>query len=653
MRTIIFTRALRATRESFALLIILSLAACGGGGGGGSPNGVTPGSAAVTPSSSTSSVSTSAFSSAASDSLASSSMSSLTALSSSLSSSLINSSSSARHTDQDGDGSPDAWAIGCDLDCQAASGLVLDGFPDNPAASIDADGDGSPDRWSASCNSSCQFSAGLHLDKFPNNVAASLDADNDGSPDAWNTKCNLACQANSGLTLDPILNGKVASKIEIRVPVADDWVYLSVNGFRHRVAYWGQPETMNEWRDISAWFSPGDNKVRLHAVNASGPRGLQFQMRLDGILLTSVNCPSLACPDGTQPGTFYESSIEVPSLVMPRTGSLTVKNSVEGKIYVNDEYISLSAPATLALPKGIYKIGIGVSNDNPQDLTDHFYESILALGVPSQYNLAGSFYEKTVTISEGSSQTLVMDAVSAPLPPQNTVKIAILPFQSVMSKDMSSPLVMTQAMLDGFAEQVKVTGDRLATPSMYGLSKWEVTVLPWDTILNINANNVQALVDELYSVSWRPEYQHLFDAYDTVIIYQSSYHADGTVEPIFAGGMTTSGRLIHVTSGWTWTLPSNAVNRGLYHEMYHQYEFWETGNHHYYNGIGGLHGERLHGFIGGGASVQEYYRLFVRGQAGESYAAREGFDWPSPLVNGEPFPVGVFHAVRYGRLPPQ
>lgn len=514
------------------------------------------------------------------------------------------------------------------------------------------DNDGSPNSWNLTCNQACQVNSGLVLDKFPNNAAASKDDDDDGSPDVWNMSCHLACQANSGLVLDPILNGTVASKIEIRVPLADDWAYLTVNGFRHRIAYWDQPSNMGEWRDISAWFAPGENKVHLHAINGGGPRGLQFQLRVDGVVKATVNCPSTTCPDGTDAGTFYEGAITLPPLAATRTGFLTVRNSVKGKIYVNDQYTSLSTPVTLALPKGTYKIGVGVSNDNPLDLTDDFYEKILALGVPSQYNLTGAFYEKTVTVTDGGNQTIDMDAVSAPIPPQ-TIKIAILPFQSVMSKDMTSPLVMTQAMLDGFAEQVKVTGDRLATPTMYGLSKWEVTVLPWDTILNVNAKDVHELVNELYSVSWRPEYQHLFDKYDTVIIYQSSYHSDGIVEPIFAGGMTASGRLIHVTSGWTWTLPKNAVNRGLYHEMYHHYEFWETGNHHYYNGIGGLHGERLHGFTGGGASVQEYYRLFARGQAGEDYAARNGYDWPIPLTNGQPFSTGVFHAVRYGRLPPQ
>lgn len=51
--------------------------------------------------------------------------------------------------------------------------------------------------------------------------------------------------------------------------------------------------------------------------------------------------------------------------------------------------------------------------------------------------------------------------------------------------------------------------------------------------------------------------------------------------------------------------------------------------------------------------MQEYYRLFARGQAGEDYAARNGYDWPVPLTDGKPFSAGVFHAVRYGRLPPQ
>lgn len=443
------------------------------------------------------------------------------------------------------------------------------------------------------------------------------------------------------------------SKIEIRIAAADDWAYLTVNGLRHRIGYWGQPNAMGDWRDVSEWFVAGNNDVQIQAINSGGPRQLIFDLRVNGIIVSSYFCPSSDCPDGTDQGTFLQKNFTLFDVARPAAAEISIASPTSGKLYINDEYVRVSTPATLTLPKGTYKIGLGISNDNPFDLTDDFYENILALGQPSQYNLMGAFYERTIVVEEGKAQSVYIDPNITLMAPQNTVKIAILPFQSVMSKDMTSPLVMSQAMLDGFAEQVKVTGERLAAPTMYGLSKWEVTVLPWDTILNVNATDVYTLVGDLYSVSWRPEYQHLFDKYDTVIVYQSSYHADGVVEPIFAGGMTSSGRLIHVTSGWTWTLPSNAVNRGLYHEMYHQYEFWETANHHYYNGIGGLHGQRLHGFTGNGASVQEYYRLFARGQAGEDYAARADLDWPVPLTNGEPFPIGVFHAVRYGRLAPQ
>src|SRR5690606_37120104 len=76
-----------------------------------------------------------------------------------------------------GDGAPDAWNESCDADCQANSGLVLDAFPSNAAASIDLDGDGRPDAWNASRNAECQLSSGLALDAYPN------DADNDGVPD--------------------------------------------------------------------------------------------------------------------------------------------------------------------------------------------------------------------------------------------------------------------------------------------------------------------------------------------------------------------------------------------------------------------------------------------------------------------------------------
>ena len=79
--------------------------------------------------------------------------------------------------DSDGDGYPDSWNRGCDLDCQVATGLTIDQLPFSAEAWLDQDLDGKPDAWAASCDIDCQTAAigkGLELDQNLN------DFDNDG-----------------------------------------------------------------------------------------------------------------------------------------------------------------------------------------------------------------------------------------------------------------------------------------------------------------------------------------------------------------------------------------------------------------------------------------------------------------------------------------
>lgn len=439
-----------------------------------------------------------------------------------------------------------------------------------------------------------------------------------------------------------------SAKIEMRVNTAADYIYVTVNGIRRRVGYWGQQENLGVWQDITSWFKQGDNDVLVQAMNDGGAGYIGFDLRVGGNNVLSASCYAGSCGGAKGLGIFYESRLVINAPTLPKSGSLRVSGMQNGQIYINDEYVGAS-PKTFELAPGSYKIGYGVSNDNIQDMNDDYYENFLALGKQPGFLLTGSFYETHVDLSAGESTSVAPDVISAPLPPQNKVKIALLPFKKVMSKEMKTPLVLTQEVVDGFAQQIMASSHLLALPTMYGLSEWEVTVLPMDETLNVNAASNAGIVDALYNTQNMQEYKSIYDNFDVVVLFQSSYHEDGSIEPIFAGGMTAGGRVIHVTSGWTWTLPSNALNRGFYHEMYHHYEFWEAGLHHYYHGLGGLHAQREHGFTGSGDSVQHYYRLYARGQVGEDPKVNIGVDWPTPLLGGAPNPVGVFHAVRYGK----
>ena len=94
------------------------------------------------------------------------------------------------HRDSDGDGALDE----------------NDSFPSQRAASLDQDKDGYPDRWALGCDDTCIVASGLSLDQFPTSAAAGVDTDLDGLVDVWALGCDASCQGSSGLVLDTNLN---------------------------------------------------------------------------------------------------------------------------------------------------------------------------------------------------------------------------------------------------------------------------------------------------------------------------------------------------------------------------------------------------------------------------------------------------------------
>jgi hypothetical protein len=114
----------------------------------------------------------------------------------------------AASSDSDGDGAIDTWSLGCDADCQAGSGLVLDQFPYNTAAILDLDLDGLPEEWHSNCDSACQDASGLSLDHYLG------DADNDGIPDAVDDDDNGDGLTDADLNSDGLLEIDSLEKLD-------------------------------------------------------------------------------------------------------------------------------------------------------------------------------------------------------------------------------------------------------------------------------------------------------------------------------------------------------------------------------------------------------------------------------------------------------
>ena len=93
--------------------------------------------------------------------------------------------------DTDNDGAPDKWALNCDANCRTASGLILDQFPNNSAATVDLDMDGIAD----------------NVDAYPN------DTDNDGIPNLQDTDDNNDGQPDADADSDGLID--IATWVEL------------------------------------------------------------------------------------------------------------------------------------------------------------------------------------------------------------------------------------------------------------------------------------------------------------------------------------------------------------------------------------------------------------------------------------------------------
>jgi hypothetical protein len=91
----------------------------------------------------------------------------------------------------------------------------------------------------------------------------------------------------------------------------------------------------------------------------------------------------------------------------------------------------------------------------------------------------------------------------------------------------------------------------------------------------------------------------------------------------------------------------------LLHEVLHNYEQYNAGVLHDYNGIQELHGATQHGYpvnAGGELDFARWQRTYIRGQVGELVTTRQSVDIPAPVTNPDLW-VGVFDTVRRGYSP--
>jgi hypothetical protein len=444
--------------------------------------------------------------------------------------------------------------------------------------------------------------------------------------------------SDAGYILDNLrfVGASTASKVEIRLINATDLVYLQLNGLRKRVSWnWQYNGSAGPWVDVSSFFVGGVNNARVQATAAGANSSFELQVRVDGGTPVVHSCASGKCDATAQSGMFYDQPLTLSPLNLPAAQTVRVTSKAPGKIYVDDEYTGLTSPATLTLPRGTYKIGVGISTD-------------------AAPNYTGSFYEKSVTLGATSVN---LDMGTTAMPKQNTAKIAILPIGISSMDNRPNPAILTQGMIDNLKGQIETTRSTLVVPFSYGLTDWNVTVLPIETAIPMHSATALGLVDEAWNyVATNAKYAALLSEYDIIVVVHSTYDASGNFIADMGNRAGSAGQVISYPINWSWPWGTNHPLDGLLHETLHQYESQTYGVHHLYLGVDGLHGAGTHGFTyhegtesawGNTEEWLTWYKTFMRGQAGETSSMRTTADGIKPTIPG--YYVGTFSSVRYGR----
>jgi hypothetical protein len=437
-----------------------------------------------------------------------------------------------------------------------------------------------------------------------------------------------APQSSSNFKLDNLRfqGSSTNSLVEMRVSDIDDWVFVTVNGVRRGVYYYGDPR-QGQRVDVSSWFGSGANSVRLQNINTIESGGYRVELWVDGVPVRDENVPGLSTL-----GLADDRTLTISTPSRPALRTVTVSSSQAGKLYINDVYTGLSTPATLSLPQGSYKLGLGVSTDTPPNYT-------------------GSFYEQTVTVG-GSNQSVNMTS-SGPLPVQKTNTIAFLPIQfswnytaQAAGADPNNLGVLTTAQADMAYGTVTAIGTQWIKPFSYGLTQWQVTRLPMATtpIREIQENNFDL---DLYLTE--AGLTNLRSQYDRIVFMVPQFRADGTKVQNHLEFLAAPTRQNVIYTTEYLNQVANQPNAFLFHETLHNHEFYNDSLLHEWNGIDAIHGAETHGYpneFGSGATdFVNFYRMWLRGQVAETADMRPGVKRTGVPATGALY-VGAFKTLR-------
>ncbi len=286
-------------------------------------------------------------------------------------------------------------------------------------------------------------------------------------------------------------------------------------------------------------------------------------------------------------------------------------------------------PATVFLPVGSYKLGLGKYRD------EHL-------------NYQGNFFEQEVDLRNGSA--LVNFAGVQPLGVQNTVKIAILPIKYAFYSNTNLIGVLQQSELAGYLRQLEMTYNIWTKPFSYGLQQWDMSVLPMVENITLRTNSNQDFSPEAFLSD--AGLQQLRAQYQIIIFAFSVFNQNGVrIDGAGGAGAWAGNGFISINNATQWPNTPNAPHPVFTHEILHVYEQYQRDIYGFYNGLEGLHGAEEQGYLETSPIGELYwlgwYKDFMRNTIGENHTTRLGIQ-PGVIPSEQDLFIGTFETTRYG-----
>ncbi len=451
----------------------------------------------------------------------------------------------------------------------------------------------------------------------------------------------------SNLTLDnvrfiPVVS-PVQDKVEVEVKGNTDILYIVVNDVVREVWRSGklsrnkQLVSVNGKLDISSLFWKGANSVKVIGINGKNRNPIDVQLWINGQSIFRKYCEEYDyephCLADNPEGIRHRYYLTVNTPNLSDAKKLEVAPALDAQwranLYINDMYIPGSMPATVLLPAGNYKLGLGKYRD------EHL-------------NYQGNFFEQEVDLRNANA--LVNFAGVQPLGIQNTVKIAILPIKYARYSNTNLTGVLQQSELAGYLQQLEMTYNIWTKPFSYGLQQWDMSVLPMVENITLRTNSNQDFSPEAFLSE--AGLQQLRAQYQIIIFAFSVYNQNGVrIDGAGGSGAWASNGFISMNNATQWPNTPNAPHPVFTHEILHVYEQYQRDVYGFYNGLEGLHGAEEQGYLETSPIGELYwlgwYKDFMRNTIGENYTTRSGIQ-PGVIPSEQDLFIGTFETTRYG-----